>query len=95
MTSKSKISSFTRIVFWISVSLLGFVMTGKFLDVYKYKFTGAVFEILWLPALLLILVCPIVSLIFWIKQKLSLKSLNFFALILSLISFLLTFFRTN
>lgn len=52
----------------------GFWLIGANFNVYTYAATGAIFEILWFPAVFLTFSIPIVSFYFWYKDKWSLKS---------------------
>lgn len=74
------IISFITILF-VSV----FMVATKFLkNVYEYAFVGAICEILWLPSLLALFVLPLVCFYFWVKEKFSLKSLNFYAMLIAI-----------
>lgn len=72
-----------RAVFALSVLLLFFWTVSNCINVYKYIIVGAVFELLWLPMLLLFFLLPIINLVMLIKNKLSLKSLWFYGLLLN------------
>lgn len=48
---------------------------------YDYILTGVLFELLWLPSLLLLFVSTVISLIYWIKQKFALDSVYCYAFI--------------
>jgi hypothetical protein len=50
---------------------------------YDYILTGALFELLWLPSLLMLFVSTAISLIYWIKQKFALNSVYFYLVIFS------------
>lgn len=54
--------------------VISFWITVNSFDVYNYPLTGAIFEILSIPMLLLLVGIPLVSLFFWYKDKFSLKS---------------------
>ncbi len=45
--------------------------------------TSFVFEILWLPMIVLIFVLPIISFIYLIKEKFNYRSLNMYSFIIS------------
>ncbi len=60
-----------------------FWLTGRQINVYQYAFIGSVFELLWLPMLLLLFGLPLISLYFWRKEKFSLRSLYFYSLIVA------------
>ena len=53
--------------------LLFWFLSNTF-DVYEYAIVGAVFEMVSLQMILLLLVIPIISMIFWAKSKWSLKT---------------------
>ena len=84
-----------KTVFILSIFVLLYTNLSTFLNVYKFKVTGAVFEILWLPVCILIFACPIIALVNWIKEKFSIKSLNFYFLVLSLATALTILFGAN
>jgi hypothetical protein len=62
---------------------------GKSIDVYQFKLVGAFFEIIWLPMFAILFALPVISFVFWLKNKFSLRSLYFYSLLLSVISILL------
>ena len=68
----------------ITLSLLTaiFWFLAQSVDVYFFTVTGAIFEILWLPMIILVYVLPIISLIFMIKEKFKLKSLSFYSFLI-------------
>lgn len=78
------VSKLPLIVFGLSLTTLIFWFVGKNTNVYTWAITGAVFEILWLPMIAAIFILPVVSLVFWIRNKFSFKSLYFYSLLLSL-----------
>lgn len=57
---------------------------GNFINVYTFKPAGAVFEILWLPMLLLLFLLPPVSFFYWYKSRFKLNSLYLVSLLISL-----------
>lgn len=64
-----------------------FWIGGNLFNVYKFAVVGALFEILWLPMLLLLFALPLSLFIFWGKEKFKLRSvyLLLFVSMLSLI----------
>ena len=54
-------------------------------DVYKYAVVGAIFELLWLPMILLLIGIPIISVVFWAKEKWSLKTAYLFSIIIPIV----------
>ena len=58
---------------------------------YDYVLTGALFELSWLPSLLLLFVSTVISLIYWVKNKFSFRSVYFYLLIFSALLLTLVF----
>lgn len=73
------------------VLLLLFFVIVRFTDVYRYKVTGAVYEILWLPALASLFMLPVLCILQWKKEKFALRSLNVISLLMVLIMLALLF----
>ncbi len=74
------VASFIVSLFWIA---------GNYTNIYAYKLTGTIFEILWLPMLLLFFVLPATALFFWYKHKFNRKSLYLWSLLMIVIAVLL------
>jgi hypothetical protein len=72
-----------KIIFLLSIIVLLFWGIGNSVNVYRVAVVGAIFEILWLPMIGLTLVLPIVSFIFWFKEKFAVRSLNFYSLLIT------------
>jgi hypothetical protein len=77
MAIKSSISSLiansktSLLVFLMSAGTFLFYFVEKFVlvDVYRFAFTGAIYEILWLPMLLSLLLVPIAGLFMLINKQ--------------------------
>lgn len=61
-------------------------LIGNFINVYASQSAGVVFEILWLPMLLLLFLLPPVSFFWWYKSRFKLNSLYLLSLVISLAS---------
>jgi len=70
---KALAASFIVCAYWI---------TGNFINIYSTKPTGVIFEILWLPMLLLLLIIPALSIFLWAKTRFKFSSLYFFAVLM-------------
>jgi hypothetical protein len=66
----------------LSIFTSAYWWAGKLFDVYRLAFIGAVFELLWLPVLIILFILPIFSLVLLIKKKFRLPSLNLFSLLI-------------
>lgn len=72
----------SKFVFFLSILVTTFWLLVNLIDVYKYKIVGVFSELLWLPMLAGLFVLPILSFIFLIKERFSLKSLYFYSILL-------------
>lgn len=71
-----------RVVLILSIVTSLYWFIGKSIDVYRFAFTGAVFELLWLPMLASILLLPLLSILFLIKDKFNPRSLALYSILL-------------
>jgi hypothetical protein len=74
-----------KLLFLLSIFISAFWIVGKNINVYQTKITGAIFEILWLPMILLLFITPCLAAYFWKKEKFVLKSMNLLTIIASVI----------
>lgn len=81
-----------KIFFILSVFVSGYWWMGQVINVYNSALTGAIFEILWLPFLLILFVLPIISLILLLKEKFDVRSFNIYSIIISVITILFMIF---
>jgi hypothetical protein len=49
---------------------------GRITDIYRSAIVGALFEILWLPMIVMLLVLPVIAVYFLVKEKFSFRSLH-------------------
>ena len=81
-----------RLVFILSIITALYWSAGKFWNVYDFAFSGAVYELLWLPMLASIFIIPLVSLVFYVNDKFNLRSLALYSfLIMSALILMLVF----
>jgi hypothetical protein len=62
----------------------GFWWLGNSINVYRFALVGAIFEILWLPALAMLFLLPIASLILLIKEKVNIRSLYIYSFLIGM-----------
>jgi len=79
----------SKIVLFLSVLVALYWWLGKTSDVYHMKFGGALFEILWLPMIILLFALPIASLGFFAKDKFNLRSFYFYSLLIGVAGILI------
>ena len=53
-------------------------------DVYKYAIVGAIYELLWLPMIILLFGIPIISASLWANEKWSFKTTYPFCIIVTI-----------
>jgi hypothetical protein len=69
----------------------GYWMLGKVVHVNRFALLGAFFEILWLPALAMLFVIPIISIVLLLKEKTNIRSLYFYSFIIVVTTLLVLF----
>lgn len=82
----------TIVPIFLLVLSSSFWMLSKSKNIYEYSAIGALFEILWLPMILLTLLIPMYSIYQWCKDGWSLKSIFLYLVVLSIINFYSVFF---
>jgi len=87
--SKTRIS---KVIFLLTIGVLTFWLLSKTINIYYYAFVGVIFEILWLPALILTFLLPVFSFTLWSKENFNLKSLGLYSLLIAIISILVMLF---
>jgi hypothetical protein len=83
-----KNSKISKVVFILSILSSGFWCLGQVMNVYRFTLVGVLFEILWLPALGVLCLLPIFSLLVLVKEKGSIKSFYIYSIIISVATIL-------
>ncbi|WP_396153835.1 hypothetical protein [Flavobacterium sp.] len=78
-----------KLLLVLSSSMLLYWLLSKTIDVYQITIIGVLYEIIWLPMLVLFIVLPILNTYSLIKNKNSLMS--YFSLALNIITLLIVF----
>src|SRR6188474_3443483 len=78
----------SAIVFTLTIIVTLYWYLPLLISVYRFPFIGAVYEILWIFMALGLFALPVISFIFWAKNKFNLRSLYFYSLLISLVSIL-------
>jgi len=81
----------SNIIFILSLLSSGYWLSSRFIDFSQTAVLSAFSEILWLPMLGLLFFIPVLSPVFWIKAKLSIKSLYLYATLLNLLTIVFMF----
>ena len=77
------------IVFALTMIVTLYMCLPLLISVYRFPIVGAIYEILWIFMILGVFALPVISFIFWAKNKYNLRSLYFYSLIISLASILI------
>ena len=86
--SFNKGNNLSKLTFSLSLITALYWILGNSFNIYLNAFVSAFFEILWLPMLLILFALPILSFIKWYKESFNYKSLYFYSIILSALTFL-------
>ena len=79
----------SKIFLFLSLVTAVFILICKTTNVYKFALGGAVYEILWLPAIICLFTIPLISLWLLLKQKFSFKSYYLYSAVICVIALLL------
>lgn len=71
----------SKIIFGLSLLILIYWILTNEIDVYQYPAIGAIYELLWLPFLVMFFVLPILNSVMVIRNKFSFKKLWLYALL--------------
>jgi hypothetical protein len=80
----------SKIIFLLSIIVSAVWVLGSTINIYQWAVVGAIFEMLWLPVLALIPTLAVISIIFWIKDKLNFRSLNLYSFLIILLTLMFT-----
>lgn len=87
-TSGSGKINLSSIIFIVSILVSLFWWTSQVIDVYHFKLIGIVYEIIWLPAIAALFILPVISAVFWGKEKFKLKSFYLYSILIVVITIL-------
>ena len=73
----------SKIIFLLSILVSTIWLLGRAINIYQFAVVGAIFEMLWLPVLGMIFLLPILSLIFLLKEKINVRSLYIYSMLIN------------
>jgi hypothetical protein len=79
-----KNSRTSKIVFILSILASGFWWLAKGINVYRFAIVGAIYELLWIPVLGMLFLLPVMSLVLFVKERVSLRSLYIYSILIVL-----------
>ena len=83
------------VIFLLSVLtfIYWFLVAYIIIDVYKIIIVGVIFEMLWLPMMIFLVLLPIVSIIQLVKIKFTFKQLSLYSLLINSTTVAILLFR--
>ena len=81
-----------KIFLALSICVFLFWVMGSFFGIYRFALVVAIFELLWLPMLGMLFVLPVLSFIFWAKEKFVIRSLYLYSMLIFITTILLMIF---
>ena len=78
-----------KTVFGLSTVLLLLWVLGRTIDLHEHKIVGAIFEMLWVPMILMLFILPVINLTMLIKHSVDLKAYWIYGLLVNGLTLLL------
>jgi hypothetical protein len=70
-------------IFLLTLGASVFWIITKLVPIYENKMVGAVYEMLWLPVVIILFILPLFSFLLWAGEKFPVKSAHLFSIILA------------
>jgi hypothetical protein len=81
-----------KTVLFLSILVSLFWFASQFINIYRFALVGAIFEILWLPMILMVFCLPLISFYYLLKEKFSVNSTYLYAILIMSFTFLIILF---
>ncbi len=82
-----------KIIFLLSILVSIIWILGRTINIYQFAPVGAIFEMLWFPVLASIPILTVISILFWIKDKFTFRSLNLYSFLIILMTIMFTILK--
>jgi hypothetical protein len=80
-----------KLIFFGAVFTAAYWVIGNTVNIYKYDFVGAIYELLSLFMLMFLFILPVLAIIFWFQGKFNLKTYSFVTLLILISTYLFLF----
>lgn len=90
-----KNSAINKALFIVSIITLVYWWSAKSLNVYKYAFLGAIFELLWLLMIAAVFIGPVFSILLFVRDKYNARSLVLYAFVFQVVALYMLIFFNN
>ncbi len=75
-------------IFLLTLGASVFWIITKLVPIYENKIVGAVYEMLWLPVVIILFILPLFSFLLWAGEKFTLKSAHLLSIVLAALAIL-------
>ncbi len=76
----------------VSIIISVYWWSAKSLNVYKYAFLGAIFELLWLLMIAAVFIGPVISILLFVRDKYNARSLVLYAFLFQVVALCMLIF---
>lgn len=90
-----KNSAINKALVIVSIITILYWWSAKSLNVYKYAFLGAIFELLWLLMIAAVFIGPVFSILLFVRDKYNARSLVLYAFVFQVLALYLLIFFNN
>ena len=87
-----KNSVINKALFIVSIITIVYWWSAKSLNVYKYAFLGAIFELLWLLMIAAVFIGPVISILLFVRDKYNARSLVLYAFLFQVVALCMLIF---
>lgn len=93
--SSFKNSALNKALFSVSIITILYWWTAKSLNVYKYAFLGAIFELLWLVMIAAVFIGPVFSILLFLRDRYNPRSLVLYSFLCQIVALSILLFFNN
>jgi len=93
--SSFKNSALNKALFSVSIITILYWWTAKSLNVYKYAFLGAIFELLWLVMIAAVFIGPVFSILLFLRDRYNPRSLVLYSFLCQIVALCILLFFNN
>ena len=93
--SSFKNSALNKALFSVSIMTILYWWTAKSLNVYKYAFLGAIFELLWLVMIAAVFIGPVFSILLFLRDRYNPRSLVLYSFLCQIVALCILLFFNN
>ena len=88
-SASNKNNNTGKLFFILSICGMIYWFFGQVFDVYHFALVGAGYELVWLPMLAILFVLPVWAFVFWVKERLMIRSFFLYSICICITTILL------